>query len=441
MRPLLIPLVFLLVGLAGCLDGPTDGTDGTGDDGSSMDPLAVHDASPYIGSHPAYGYPTYGFTDDSYAGWSDHWTPTAKRDLPETLEGFEYVARPADVGGGNGIAVFGHYAFVGTSGSDLDVVDISDPAAPSVVATLDVPVRDAETIAYPDGQVVLVTTDGGEVFISDITDPTAPSRITTLTVTGGAHNVAVLPGTPLYYNSPSGGDVTDIWDLSDPANPDLVQQWENGAGCHDIMWHIDAHAEKYRGYCAGLGETQIWDVTDPKDPAVITSIPLPAIGTDSVPISISHLAMVNHDATVLIVGDETGGGALPACDVYVNTPVTGTASGPSGNLWFYDITDETDPVYVSKMSVSAPSFSTCTSHFGRVIEDTDHLVMAFYGAGVALVDFTDPGNPVLVDQWRPIEVDMAGPGTVWDAWYYQGYVFTGDTARGMDVLTFGSGLV
>ncbi len=412
---LIVPL------LAGCL---------AGDEPASLPAPAPDYLLPYVGSHPGYAYATYGAQGDVPAAWE----PTPHRGLPDTLGSLAHLAR-ADVAGGAGIAVFGHHAYVGSQGGPLSVVDISEPEAPRTVATLDVPMRDAETIAYPDGRLVLVSTGGGgTVYVTDITDPAKPTPITQIDMAHTSHNLAVVPGTPILYNSPSGGGSTDIWDLSDPGKPILALDWDNGRGCHDIMWYINATEGKYRGYCAGLSVTQIWDVTQPLAPTVISEIGLPS----STPLSISHLAMVNHDATLLVVGDETGGGALPACDYYLENPLTGeTFSGPSGNLWFYDITDETAPDYRSRLSVAAyQSHATCTSHFGRVIEDTNHLAMAFYGAGVVLVDFNDVDNPRIVDQWRPIAADGA-PGVTWDVWYYQGYLFTGDTTRGMDILTLG----
>ena len=150
--------------------------------------------------------------------------------------------------------------------------------------------------------------------------------------------------------------------------------------------------------------------------------------------------MVNHDASVMIVGDETGGGAAPGCDAYAEVPVAGnTVTGPLGNLFFYDITDETNPVLHGSYSPAAwEQKGSCTAHFGGVIEDTNHLVMAFYTAGIALVDFNDLDNPRAVDLWQRTEAD--GPCTlcgVWDAQYYNGYIFSGDVDRGMDILVLG----
>lgn len=424
----------IVAGLAGCLSGDTDA------DGNAPTPPVDMGGN---GSHPAYGFATY----DGLDGLSipAAWTPLDPRELPGDINGLEHVAHVEGVATGAGIAVFGHLAFAGSYGGNpgMDVIDISDPAAPTVVSSVEgAQMRDAETIAYPDGRLVVVGASGRGAFtVTDVTDPAAPVLLGSVETLHNNHNLAVVPGTPLVYNSPSGGGATDIWDLSDPENPELVADWENGQGCHDIMWHIDRANEMYRGYCAGIGVTQIWNITDPRNPSVISETPFPEFlpGTGfRFPLSLSHLAMVNHDATVLIVGDETGGGAIPGCDVGLTDPVTGTTvSGPLGNLWFYDISDEANPQLRGHVSLSqflAPG--TCTAHFGRVIEDRNQLVMAYYGGGVVLVDFNDLDNPEVLDQWLPVTPDFPTPGDTWDAWYYRGYVFTGDLARGMDVLAF-----
>ena len=154
---------------------------------------------------------------------------------------------------------------------------------------------------------------------------------------------------------------------------------------------------------------------------------------------------------MLVVGDELSGGGPGVCDG-VRTPA-GDKAGPLGNLWFYDIKDEKNPKMMGWISpppsqASSPPvpsgvpsgpndafgalFSTgCTAHHGRLVPDPegkrDLLVMAWYTAGVVMVDFTDPANPKILDQFNK------GTNT-WEAWYDNGWIVTGDMARGMDVL-------
>ena len=74
---------------------------------------------------------------------------------------------------------------------------------------------------------------------------------------------------------------------------------------------------------------------------------------------------------------------------------------------------------------------TCTAHHGRLVPDKqgrDLLAMAFYRDGLLLIDFTNPMLPRAVGQF------MQNSNT-WESWYHNGYIFTGDLSRGLDVLT------
>lgn len=444
--PLFAAIALAGLALAGCVDEQAEPVN----EGEGTENLWT----PGPGSHPAFGYPIsteLPLWNESVSNLPDHWKQPPARELPETLNSLVHRGQVTGTPSGAGIAVWGPYAYVGSYDSyEFAVIDISDPEVPSVLGITDeAPAGDTDIIAYPDGRLIAVTsTRGANMMVIDVTDPTAPYLLSTIETINGNHNHAIVPGTPIVYNNDSGGagTNTDIWDLSDPENPVMVNDWANGYGCHASSFFIDAERDFYRGYCAGIETTQIWDITDPIDPQVITTIPWPTGGVDSgglipavAPATFSHLAMVNHDATVLIVGDETGGGAAPGCDAYAEVPGVGTVTGPLGNLFFYDITDETNPVLHGSYSPAAwEQKGSCTAHFGGIIEDTNHLVMAFYTAGIALVDFNDLDNPRAVDLWQRTEGD--GPCTlcgVWDAQYYNGYVFSGDVDRGMDVLVLG----
>ncbi len=441
----------LLVGtaLAGCADlsDPTSGD------------LVTDNLFEYVpgpGSHPAFGFPTRNdlpLVGSETPGWPAGWKQPTGVALPDDIQGLVAEGTVPGVGSGAGITIFGSYAFVGSYNSqDLWAVDISDLGDPQVVGHLAgvTNAGDLETIAYPpseehpDGQLVIVVSTRSQVM--NVIDATDPANMTLLSVieAGGNHNHQIVPGTPLVYNAHSGG-IIDIWDLSDPANPIKVLDFANDHGCHAIDFFINTTEGKFFGFCAAYQVTQIFDITDPRDPQMLSSVPYPLLNQDTVaPVvpanpSFSHLATANHDGTVMIMGDETGGGAAPGCDLHARDPVTGqSATGPLGNLYFYDITDPTNPVLHGAVSPSAyEQRGSCTAHFGAVIEDRNQLVMAFYTVGVVLVDFTDLDNPYIMDTGGRDETDT--PCTLcgtWDAQYYRGHVITGDVDKGMGLLSF-----
>lgn len=205
--------------------------------------------------------------------------------------------------------------------------------------------------------------------------------------------------------------------------------------------------------CAGIQYTQIIDVADPYNPSVIVSVPYGHGMTDlpsgSVPLeAFSHYAGLSMDGRVLMVGDENGGGGVPpGCVTRVDIPGVGSVSVPIGAVWFYDVATETDPELLGWFSASqhekfnnptnpAGAPASCTAHHGRLlpIEGRDVLAMSFYGAGVVIIDFTALRNEA--GGTTEMLAQFSDGSNTWETWYYNGYLFTGDLNRGMDVLQF-----
>src|SRR5262249_22981726 len=67
---------------------------------------------------------------------------------------------------------------------------------------------------------------------------------------------------------------------------------------------------------------------------------------------------------------------------------------------------------------------------GRDIE-----VQAWYQGGISLVDFTDPANPFEIAYFDrgPIDPKMLVLGGDWSAYWYNGYIYGSEIARGLDV--------
>jgi len=421
-------------------------------------------ADPQNTPHPAFGWPTLSSPPDASA-LPAFWQPIPAAALPNPIQGIDHLGQsPSDIRHGAGIALFGSLAVLPGFGRWSWILDVSDPANPKNLSTIYPQEglsahRGATVIAYPTGRLVTVISTGRGLDVWDITDPTNPQPLPPILLK--SHKVAVVPGTPLVYNAPSGGGgqgvgqsdltakgYTQIFDLTDPAQPVLVKNWTNGFSCHHIYFWNNAAEGKYRGLCAGIQYTQIWDMTDPRDPHVIVSVPVHhgVAGTPSASAStvdFSHYAGLSLDGRILLVGDENGGGGTPpGCVASVDTPL-GAVSTPVGALWFYDVSDEKNPRLLGWYSpLNDPRMkpepgTSCTAHHGRLVPapGRNMVAMSFYGAGVVLVDFTgvdfaEGRLPHVVDQW-------ADKSDTWETWYNQGYLFTGDLVRGMDVFKFG----
>jgi hypothetical protein len=68
----------------------------------------------------------------------------------------------------------------------------------------------------------------------------------------------------------------------------------------------------------------------------------------------------------------------------------------------------------------------CSAHYFDV--DGSLVTYAWYGEGTRFLDISDPANPRQVAYWRPDD------GVVWASYLHNGYVYTADHTRGIDVL-------
>jgi hypothetical protein len=73
-----------------------------------------------------------------------------------------------------------------------------------------------------------------------------------------------------------------------------------------------------------------------------------------------------------------------------------------------------------------PLANFCSAHYFDV--DGSTVSYAWYGEGTRFLDISDPENPTQFAYWRPVD------GIVWASYMHEGYVYTADRTRGVDVL-------
>jgi hypothetical protein len=78
-----------------------------------------------------------------------------------------------------------------------------------------------------------------------------------------------------------------------------------------------------------------------------------------------------------------------------------------------------------------PLANFCSAHYFDVENNT--VSYAWYGEGTRFLDISDPANPTQVAYWRPDD------GIVWASYMHEGYVYTADRTRGVDVLRLTEG--
>ena len=314
------------------------------------------------------------------------------------------------------------YAFAGTLGNGMQIVDITVPTAPVLAAVFDCQISQGDIQVFRQGLRVLATytadgsvgdagaastcgtdlgltaDDAGTVLV-DITDPTKPTSLGFAPVSRGSHNMTVHPSGRYLYNSNSDlitstEPTITIFDISNPAAPVLVQDYaipfvpaSLGSESHDITFSADGT----RAYSAALSQTLVLDTTDPAKPEQIAQIVDPTIqvvhGADPLVLKRAD----GTERTLLAISDEQAGAA------------TGT-NCPGGGLHFYDITGELEkaPAKVATWFIeqARPSTATCTAHVFRMHGDQGLITVAWYDEGVRVLDVSgladETGSPANV---------------------------------------------
>jgi hypothetical protein len=406
-------------------------------------------------------------------------TALADHDADEHSENMSHVANWDDDGSyrmGSDLAFWQDLAVLGKY-DGMTLMDIGEPTRPRHLGTFDCNGNQSDVTIWKDLVVLSVDSpmahDGCDapaaspiqyasdahwegLRIVDVSDPSAPEQIATVKTDCGAHTHTQIPdldhrgadGRPdprvlIYVSSyPLGGQgvscsyashrkvsIVEIplrrpTEATVVATPDVSP----AMGCHDITVFLP----RQLAAAACITESQLWDISDPTDPVIVSRIYNPAM-------QIHHSSALSWDGDVLVLGDEMGGAAAAfGC-------LTG-GSAPTGALWFYDVSDPTDPQQLSSYTIPQNEVSAlCTAHNFNPVPLRDGgrvLVSAWYNGGTHVIDFDDPTDPQQVAWYKPREGKR---GAAWSSYWYNGAVFTNNfdesyvpsvpSSRGFDVFT------
>lgn len=432
--------------------------------------LALGLTASVAATEPATGPSTDGIGSDNMAHVANvQWDSTRRADAGRTIDvqggtDVEFLTIPGTDGTER------DYAFAGTYNNGLQVVDITDPENPFHVTTYDCEILQGDVQAFErDGRFyVTYTADdgyshqetachtdaradiGNGTFIIDVTDPANPEAISFAVIPGGSHNMTVHPSGLWMYNSSSdGGGNVHVVSLADLEKPEIVTVLDTAReDAHDITFN----AEGTRAYAATTDATVIVNTEDPANPTVVSVIDDPAVTLhhQSDPITF------DNGSTFVVINDElAGAGGNEVC--------------PGGGLHVWDITDELNPLKVGAWFASDVTVRdgadtglggtvTCTSHVFRIYPEQGIMTIAWFGAGVRIIDLSGlaSGGPVAgagaagfyAGTSAMVEVGYYRFPEDSDAWSAKAYgfdedgsffVYADDQTRGFDVYRFNRG--
>ncbi|MDE0507999.1 MAG: DUF305 domain-containing protein, partial [Gammaproteobacteria bacterium] len=243
-------------------------------------------------------------------------------------------------------------------------------------------------------------------------------RIDVIRIPVDAPGEAAIVNRPFIFSDPETGVAAGLWEGGDHG-PD-TQETRMTNQCHDITAFPEIGLAA--GACSGNGI--LLDISDAENPERVDEVIDPGF-------AYWHSATFNNDGTKVIFTDEWGGGGRPRCRA--SDPLNWGADA------IYDIVDG-QMEYRSHYKMSAPQTETenCVAHNGSLVPvpGRDIFVQAWYQGGVSVVDFTDSANPVEIAFFDrgPIDEEELISGGYWSTYFYNGYIYGTEIARGLDVL-------
>ncbi|MFP5320845.1 MAG: LVIVD repeat-containing protein, partial [Acidimicrobiia bacterium] len=391
------------------------------------------------------------------------------------------------------------FAIAGSYDNGLQIVDVSDPAAPALIGRYDCGVSQGDVQVFTrDGRTYATyTMDAGYTlqeesdcvreakalglfqpttahpldvdpfgaldpsaaygrpgigtYIVDITRPDRPTTVSFVGVAKGSHNQTVHPSGDWLYNSNSqlyttaGNAGIEVFDIRDFGAPRLAAVLPLppvpglGSESHDITFN----EQGTRAYSAALSHTAIIDTTVVDRPEIISVVIDPAIN-------------VHHQSTKVTLTDETLGATRDL--LFIEDEFAGAAgfdTCPSGGLHVYDVTGplEAAPVKVGYWNIADLRYPTaegnvgdpCTMHVFQIHPEEGLLVAAFYNGGVRVVDLSSVVGVALGAQgagMREIAYARFPDSMTWAAKTPRiepdgsFHLFGNDQNRGLDVYRF-----
>ncbi len=184
------------------------------------------------------------------------------------------VNLPAD---GRDVRLNGNYAYVITTGSNNDflIFDISNPASPTQVSSLNI-VNNPVRMDYANDYVYVTTSNLKEIVVINVANPTNPSLVRQIDLpTGADANGLRVVGEYLYVtrasNSKANSNEVTVLSLSNPGNPTVVGGFNPNQTIYDIEVVGDY---AYATSAWNDGEVYILNVSNPAAPTSAGTINL-----------------------------------------------------------------------------------------------------------------------------------------------------------------------
>jgi hypothetical protein len=251
-------------------------------------------------------------------------------------------------------------------------------------------------------------------------DPnTALFRIDVIKVPVAAPQDAKVVSSPRVFMDARTGAMNGLSNGGTHGKNGKEEKPEDSNQCHDITAYSALGLAA--GACSGNGI--LLDIKDPAHPKRVDAVNDPNY-------SYWHSASFSNDGSKVIFTDEWGGGLGARCRP--NDP----------NKWgadaIFNLKDEKlSMASYYKLPAAQGDTENCVAHNGSLIPvpGRDIEVQAWYQGGVSVMDFTDAAHPFEIAYFDrgPIDPKVLVLGGEWSAYWYNGFIYGSEIARGLDV--------
>ena len=190
--------------------------------------------------------------------------------------------------------------------------------------------------------------------------------------------------------------------------------------CHDIT--VYSQIGLAAGACSGNG--LLLDISRPAEPKRIDAVNDPNY-------AYWHSATFSNDGSKVVFTDEWGGGLGARC-----RPNDPNKWGANAIFLLKENRLSFSSYY--KMPAAQGDNENCVAHNGSLVPvpGRDIKVQAWYQGGISIMDFTNPEKPVEIAYFDrgPVDEKMLVLGGPWSTYWYNGYIYSSEIARGLDIL-------
>ncbi len=309
------------------------------------------------------------------------------------------------------------------------IFDISDPLKPKQIAAVQTcrgshthtlvtsPKDTANLYIYGSGTGGVRAGEELTGCVSDATDPnTALFSIDVIKVPLATPEKASVVNRPRIFADDQ-GNVGGLWQGGDHGKGTQRSSLTNQ--CHDITAYPALGLAA--GACSGNGI--LLDISDPVNPVRIDDVADPNF-------AYWHSASFNNDGTKVLFTDEWGGGTSPRCRA-TDLPTWGA------NAIFNVVNKRLKFAGYYKLPAAQTDQENCVAHNGSLIPvpGRDIKAQAWYQGGVSVFDFTDGSKPTEIAFFDrgPISATKLITGGYWSTYWYNGFIYGSEIARGLDV--------